>query len=99
MKLIVLAVKGIKESLRDKKNFLFLMIFPLMFLVLFRVAFGWGPEATETYDIVVVDGDYGIGPWVQTDPEWLEFLNMMNGTDYNGTEFFQEEILMGHATG
>ena len=99
MKLIVLAVKGIKESLRDKKNFLFLMIFPLMFLVLFRVAFGWGPEATETYDIVVVDGDYGIGPWVQTDPDWLEFLNMMNGTDYNGTEFFQEEILMGHATG
>ncbi|MCK5414635.1 MAG: ABC transporter permease [Thermoplasmata archaeon] len=99
MKLIVLAVKGIKESLRDKKNFAFLMIFPLMFLVLFRVAFGWGPESTETYDIVVLDEDDGIGPWVQTDPEWLEFLNMMNGTDYNGTEFFQEEILMGHATG
>ncbi len=99
MKIIVLAVKGIKESLRDKKNFAFLMLFPLMFLVLFRVAFGWGPESTETYDIVILDGDDGIGPWVQTDPEWLEALNMMNGTDYNGTEFFQEEILMGHGTG
>jgi ABC-2 type transport system permease protein len=99
MKIIVLAVKGIKESLRDKKNFAFLMLFPLMFLVLFRVAFGWGPESTETYDIVVLDADDGIGPWVQTDPEWLEALNMMNGTDYNGTEFFQEEILMGYATG
>jgi ABC-2 type transport system permease protein len=99
MKLIVLAGKGIKESLRDKKNFIFLMIFPLMFLVLFRVAFGWGPEATETYDIVVLDEDVGIGPWVLTDPEWLEFLNTINGTDYDGTEFFQEEILMGHATG
>jgi ABC-2 type transport system permease protein len=99
MKLIVLAVKGIKESLRDRKNFLFLMLFPLMFLVLFRVAFGWGPEATETYDIVVVDEDSGIGPWVQTEPEWLEFFNTLNGTDHDGTEFFQEEILMGHATG
>ena len=47
MKFIVLAVKGIKESLRDKKNFAFLMLFPLMFLVLFRVAFGWGPNVIE----------------------------------------------------
>jgi ABC-2 type transport system permease protein len=99
MKLLVLAVKGIKESLRDKKNFAFLMLFPLMFLVLFRVAFGWGPEATETYDIVVLDEDDGLGPWVETDPEWLDFYNAINGTDYDGTEFFQEVILEGYDTG
>ncbi len=99
MKVLILAAKGIKESLRDKKNFAFLMLFPLMFLVLFRVAFGWGPEATETYDIVVLDEDDGVGPWMQTDPEWLEFYNAIQGTDYDGTEFFQQEIIGGHETG
>ena len=99
MKVIVLAVKGIKESLRDKKNLAFLMLFPLMFLVLFRVAFGWGPETTETYDIVVVNEDDGIGPWVQTEPEWLERVNTIDQTDYDGAEYFQEKILMGHANG
>lgn len=98
MKLIVIAVKGIKESLRDRKNFLFLMAFPLLFLVLFRVAFGWGPETTETYDIVVVDNDTGVGPWVQSDPEWLALMNQINGTNYTGPEFFREEILFGHDT-
>jgi ABC-2 type transport system permease protein len=98
LKLVVLAIKGIKESFRDKKNLAFLMLFPLLFLVLFRVAFGWGPESTETYDIVVIDNDTGTGPWNTNDPEWLEVLNVNNGTDYNGTEYFHEVITQGYDT-
>ena len=99
MKMIVVALKGIKESLRDKKNFAFLMIFPILFLVMFRIAFGWGPEATETYAIAVLDEDTGEGPWDMSDPEWLAMMNQMNGTDYTGPEFFKEDILQGHDTG
>ncbi len=98
MKLMVITVKGIKESLRDKKNFVFLMMFPILFLIMFRIAFGWGPETTDTYDIVVVDGDTGEGPWDTNDPEWLEAMNQINGTDYTGPEFFREVILEGSDT-
>jgi ABC-2 type transport system permease protein len=99
MKLIVIAIKGIKESLRDRKNFAFLMMFPILFLIMFRIAFGWGPEATETYDIAVWDNDTGEGPWATNEPEWLAMMNQMNGTDYTGPEFFREDILQGHETG
>lgn len=95
MKVIVLAVKGIKESFRDIKNIAFLLAFPLMFLVLFRVAFGFGPEATTTYDILVLDQDDGEGPWDQTDPQWLPLYNTAMGTDYTGSEFFHNVILEG----
>lgn len=98
MKLMVITMKGIKESLRDRKNFVFLMIFPILFLVMFRIAFGWGPETTETYDIVVVDADTGQGPWDTNDPEWLALANSINGTDYTGPEYFREVMLGGHDT-
>ncbi len=95
MKVIVLAVKGIKESFRDIKNIAFLLAFPLMFLVLFRVAFGFGTEATATYDILILDEDDGEGPWDQTDPQWLPLYNSAMGTDYTGSEFFHNVILEG----
>ncbi len=98
MKLMVITMKGIRESLRDRKNFAFLMMFPILFLVMFRIAFGWGPEVTETYDIVVVDADTGNGPWNTNDPEWLALVNSINGTDYTATEYFSEVMLGGHDT-
>jgi ABC-2 type transport system permease protein len=99
MKLLVIAIKGIKESLRDRKNFAFLMVFPILFLIMFRIAFGWGPEVTETYDLVVLDNDDGTGPWDTSDPEWLDFMNQVNGTNHTGPEFFRTEILQGYDTG
>ncbi len=98
MKALVLAVKGIKESLRDIKSLAFLLIFPLMFLLLFRVAFGWAPEATDTYSIAVLDLDDGEGPWDQQDPEWLAIYNNASGTTLTAEEFFQGPVLQGHDT-
>jgi ABC-2 type transport system permease protein len=99
MKALVLAVKGIKESLRDIKSLAFLLIFPLMFLLLFRVAFGWSPEATDTYSIAVMDLDDGEGPWDQKDPEWLAFYNNASGTSLTAEEFFQRAVLQNQTTG
>ncbi len=98
MKVIVLAIKGVKESFRDIKNLAFLLAFPLLFLLLFRVAFGWGPEATETYDIVVIDEDTGEGPWANNEPEWLPYYNLMMGTNLTASEFFTQVILQNHST-
>ena len=98
MKFMTIAVKGIKESLRDIKSLGFLLIFPILFLVMFRAAFGWGPESTDTYEIVVLDMDNGEGPWDQQVPEWLMIVNMQAGTNRTATQFFQEDILQGHDT-
>lgn len=98
MKVIVLAVKGIKESFRDLKNLAFLLAFPLLFLILFRVAFGFGPETTDTYDIVVIDEDNGEGPWTTEEPEWLPYYNLMMGTNLTASEFFTQVILLNYST-
>jgi ABC-2 type transport system permease protein len=97
MKFMVIAVKGVKESLRDLKSLAFLLFFPLMFLLLFRAAFG-GLEETNTYEIAVLDMDDGTGPWETQDPEWLVFHNQVTGENNTGMEFFQDEVLTGYDT-
>jgi ABC-2 type transport system permease protein len=97
MKFLVIAVKGVKESLRDAKSLIFLLLFPIMFLVLFRAAFG-GLEDTNTYDIAVLNLDDGQGPWSDVEPEWLAIHNAQMGTDLTAEEFLEQEILAGHDT-
>ena len=51
MKLLKIAVKGLKETVRDRKGFVFLMLFPVLFILIFRLAFGFGATVNQTYDI------------------------------------------------
>jgi len=98
MKLLKLTVKGVKETTRDRKSFLFIMLFPVMFILIFRLAFGWGETANETYTIAVLDLDTGQGPWDNHEPSWLSYVNMLMGTSFNATTFFGTVALNGNST-
>lgn len=99
MRVLVIATKGIKELFRDRKAFLFTILFPLFLMIFFRAASGVGDEGDVTYSIAVVDLDTGDGLWDDTDPPWMDYVNNASGTDMSATEFFKEVILEGRGTG
>ena len=98
MKLLRITVKGLKETTRDRKSFLFLMLFPVMFILIFRIAFGWGAPENETYTIAVLDQDTGQGPWDTHEPTWLSHVNALMNTSFNATTFFGSVALNGSST-
>jgi ABC-2 type transport system permease protein len=98
MRVLDLAVKGLKESFRDKKGLLFLILFPVMFIVVFRLAFGWGAPENETYTIAVLDMDDGEGPWDRQAPPWLEMVNAGMGTNLTARQFMDQLVLNGSST-
>ena len=98
MKLLKITVKGLRETTRDRKSFLFLMLFPVMFILIFRIAFGWGAAQNETYTIAVLDLDTGQGPWDSHEPTWLSYANILMGTSFNATTFFDTVALNGSRT-
>lgn len=64
MKFINIASKGIKETFRDRRGFLFLMTFPILFVILFAFAFGNGftpffTRGSNPHEIAVVNHDKG----------------------------------------
>ncbi len=64
MKFINIASKGIKETFRDRKGFLFLMTFPILFVILFAFAFGNGftpffTRGSNPHEIAVINHDKG----------------------------------------
>jgi len=64
MKFINITSKGIKENVRDRRGFTFLMTFPILFVVLFAFAFGNGftpffTRGSNPHEIAVVNHDKG----------------------------------------
>ena len=64
MKFINVASKGIKETFRDRRGFVFLMAFPVLFIVLFAFAFGNGftpffTRGSAPHEIAVINDDKG----------------------------------------
>ena len=98
MKLLKLTVKGLKETTRDRKSFLFLMLFPVLFILIFRIAFGFGAAENETYTIAVLDMDTGQGPWDNHEPTWLSYVNILMSTSFNATTFFDTIALNGSSS-
>lgn len=98
MKAVNVAVKGLKESFRDKKSLAFLVLFPVMFIVVFRLAFGWGAPENETYTIAVLDMDESEGPWDNQDPPWMDVVNTGMGIDMTGRQLFDQYVLNDSAS-
>jgi ABC-2 type transport system permease protein len=73
-------------------------MFPIMFIVVFRMAFGWGGAVNETYTVAVLDMDEGTGPWDQQDPAWMDEVNAGMGTDMTGRQFLDQIVLNGSAS-
>lgn len=63
MKSIDVTVKGLKETTRDRRGFLFILGFPILLIALFAFAFGSGSFLTGgslPHNIVVVNEDAGV---------------------------------------
>jgi ABC-2 type transport system permease protein len=99
MRVLVIAVKGIKELFRDRKALLFTLLFPLFLILFFRAASGVGDVDDTTYSIAVVDQDTGGGLWNATGPPWMGYVNNASGTDMTASEFFRGTVLEGRDTG
>ena len=59
MKFISIAIKDIKELLRDKRGLFFILIFPLFFMLIFGFAFGGMGTSNTPHNIVVINYDKG----------------------------------------
>ncbi len=57
-----LAIKGLKQALRDRRSLVFLLLFPVVFMIIFAFAFG-SPSSlgtgTTTHEIAVINRDVG----------------------------------------
>ena len=59
MKFLSIAIKGIKEILRDRESLVMMILFPCIFMLVFGFAFGEAGGETITLDIVVLNHDMG----------------------------------------
>jgi ABC-2 type transport system permease protein len=63
MKFVKITFKGLREIFRDRKGFLFLLVFPALFIAIFSLAFGSGTfqaGGSLPHDVAVVSYDAGI---------------------------------------
>jgi len=99
LRVLVIAMKGVKELFRDRKAFIFTLLFPLFLMIFFRAVSGVDDGGDVTYSLAIVDMDTGEGPWDGGDPPWMVYVNNASGTDLTASEFYREVILEGRATG
>lgn len=59
MKFTSIALKDLKEILRDKRSLFFILLFPMMFMLVFGFAFGSMGEQNQPHNIAVVNYDQG----------------------------------------
>jgi len=59
MKFVTIAVKGLKEIVRDRGLLAMTLLFPMVFMLVFGFAFGAGGGQNSPNDIVVLNNDLG----------------------------------------
>jgi ABC-2 type transport system permease protein len=59
MKFISIAIKNLKELLRDRRGLFMILVFPLFFMLVFGFAFGGMGQSNTPHNIVVINYDKG----------------------------------------
>lgn len=59
MKFISIAVKDLKELLRDRRGLFFILLFPMFFMLIFGFAFGGMGQDNQPHEIAIVNHDKG----------------------------------------
>jgi len=59
MKFIYLTIRNLKIMARDRKNTALILLLPLLFMIIFSLAFNQGPAGVTTYNIIVINNDSG----------------------------------------
>lgn len=57
MKFLSIAVKDLKELLRDRRGFMFILFFPILFMLVFGFAFGGMGQSNTPYNLAIVNYD------------------------------------------
>lgn len=57
MKFLSIAIKDLKELLRDRRGLFFILLFPLFFMLIFGFAFGGMGQGTTSYKLAIVNYD------------------------------------------
>lgn len=60
MKFMSIAIKDLKELLRDRRGLFFILLFPLFFMLIFGFAFGGMGQNNQPHNIAVVNLDQGV---------------------------------------
>lgn len=60
MKFLSLAIKDIKELVRDRKGLFFILVFPIFFMLVFGFAFGGMGQSNTPYKLAIVNHDSSI---------------------------------------
>ena len=73
MKFVSIAMKGIKETIRDRKGLAMLLVFPMAFMFVFGFAFGGTEGGNTPYEIVVLNYDTGTVLYRNNTTEQMNF--------------------------
>lgn len=57
MKFLSIAIKDLKELLRDRRGFFFILLFPILFMLVFGFAFGGMGQGNTPYNLAIVNYD------------------------------------------
>ena len=93
MKSIDVAVKGVKETTRDRRGFLFIIGFPILLIALFAFAFGSGSflsGGSLPHEVVVVNQDVGVNVATNNTTHYINYGNnfiqvLANATSENSS--------------
>ena len=60
MKFLSLAIKDLKELVRDRKGLFFILVFPIFFMLVFGFAFGGMGQNNTPYKLAIVNYDEAV---------------------------------------
>ncbi|MGZ4870048.1 MAG: YhgE/Pip domain-containing protein, partial [Halobacteriota archaeon] len=93
VKFLSLAVKGLKQALRDRRSLFFLLLFPVVFMIIFAFAFG-SPSSlgtgTTPHKIAVINLDRGATAFIDNASQHINaganFTALLGNVTYEGTD-------------
>jgi ABC-2 type transport system permease protein len=93
VKFLSLAVKGLKQALRDRRSLFFLLLFPVVFMIIFAFAFG-SPSSlgtgTTPHKIAVINLDQGATVSINNTNQHINaganFTELLGNVTYEGTD-------------
>ncbi len=91
MKFITLAVKGMKELVRDRKELAMILLFPVVFVLVFGYAFGASDGGNTPHKIVVLNYDKGTFLTYGSTSEKINFGE--NFTDLTGNLTYENSTV------
>lgn len=89
MKFLSIALKDLKELIRDKRGLIFILFFPLLLIVVFGFAFGGMGQSNQQYNLAIVNYD---------EPATLPTSNETTNYGDNLTQLLKDVTYQGNSS-